>query len=167
MRIGVFGFASLLLAAIASAGNAWAQGACSDSVYAEVEGSQITVYHTGALYNCCLTTTYDVLFPEAGRIDITEREVGENPCYCTCCFDLYVQTADVPPGEYLVGFSWYDYEAGGWREWRLVVVVPEAGQCPCLPVSDYLRSDCGGWTGVPPVGEESGATWSAIKTLYR
>jgi hypothetical protein len=167
MRLVLFCFALAALAVAASAGSAWTQDVCSDSVYAEVEGGQITVHHTGALYNCCLTTAYDVLFPGAGRIDITERETGSTPCYCECCFDLYVRIADVPPGEYLVGFLWYDYETGGWQERRLVVVVPEAGQCPCLPVSDYLRSDCGGWTAVPPEGGESAATWSAIKTLYR
>lgn len=146
---------------------AWAQDSCQDSVFAVVEGNSVTVYHTGALYNCCPTRfDYDVDLVDE-YILIVENEVLWNPCYCICCTDLTLDIDHVPPGEYTLEFHWLDYETGVWLVEILPVVVPGGVPDPGEPiVAGSSFSGCyGGSSDVEE--QELTSTWGTIKALYR
>jgi len=146
---------------------AWAQESCQDSVFAVVEGNSITVYHTGALYNCCPTRfDYDVHLVDE-YILIVENEILWNPCYCICCMDLTLEMDHVPPGEYTLEFHWYDYETEVWLVEIFPVVVPGGVPDPGEPIVVY-SSHSGCYDEMSDVEEqEPTTTWGTIKALYR
>ncbi|MCK4546457.1 MAG: hypothetical protein KAW17_03355 [Candidatus Eisenbacteria sp.] len=162
IRSSVLLAACLLFAVLPSA--AQAQFDCSDSVFAYVDGGSIRVVHMGALYNCCPTRfDYDVTVEEE-QITVVEVEILENPCYCICCMDLATAIEDVPPGEYVLDFHWYEYETYEWRVWYLDVSVPDVGQMGDYFVAWSNHSDCYGTTGI---SDEDPPTWGMIKEMYR
>lgn len=155
-------------AIVTHGGVVWAQEMCTDSVYVAVEGSRVTVFHAGALYNCCTTQfDYDVSL-DGDRLIVVENEVLDDPCYCICCMDLEVVIEDVPPGEYILEFHWYDYESDRWRVWTLPVAVQVFGRAPGDPyVSSSSRSECYDETSPVRERDEAACTWTLIKALYR
>ena len=151
------------LALLTITGAAWAQPLCTDDFIVHVEGSLVTITHKGAFYNCCPEFEYDVMLEEDLMV-VHEVETHQG-CFCVCCIDLSVEIEDVPPGEYVLEFHWYDYEAAEWLVWIDTVIVPDVGQGSVVPyVFQHDRSGC--YTSVPGE-EEHSSTWGAIKTLYR
>ncbi len=139
----------------------------ADPIWAEVDGSTVTVYHLGAVYNCCWVLDAELYFTE-GTIDLYEIEgPGSEYCYCFCELDLSFHFEVNEPGDYLLRV-WYLRTEDGSYEYELVaelpIVIEEEGEG--LPLwSD--QSDCGGWvTGAPEPVIETGS-WSVIKKLYR
>ena len=98
---------------IQSACKASTLGYAAGTIQASVQGSQITISHLDALYNCVARVRLDVGFSLNG--DIVATEVIENPdeaAFCFCPFDLSVQ-ADVSglaPGVHTVQV--FDAEGG-------------------------------------------------------
>jgi hypothetical protein len=137
-----------------------------DQVYASVFGADITVYHHGAVYNCCPDYfQYDVSV-EKTRILVEEREILTMPCDCLCCFDLAVTLADNPPGEYDLEFGWFDYETQQQQYRTLHVVVADVGQNGGTVVAEVANSGCVDVTAIPP-SPDSGGSWGWLKALYR
>ncbi len=98
-----------------------------DVVTATVEGSNIRILHTAALYNCCPDMIfYTVDIPEPGTLHVTETEVNPQ-CTCLCCYNLVCGIYDVPAGSYLIDFEWEDMEHGTTHVY-LEVTVPDLGQ---------------------------------------
>lgn len=160
---------SICAALIAGATSVNAQYWCenADRVFAEVDGSTITVYHKATLYNCC-PGGFDYAIDQQGfAIEIRETEI-EPQCFCVCCFDLSVDIEDVAPGDYEIVFAWYDYETSDWLEELIEVNVPDVGQGGELYVADILSSDClTSPTSDVPEPRFQQATWGTVKTRYR
>ena len=153
----------VLLALVTVTGAVWAQVECTDEFMVEVQDSQLTITHKGALYNCCPEFDYEITL-EGDRITVREIETHQG-CFCVCCTDLTIEIEDVPAGEYVLEFHWFDYETSDWLVWFDSVILPDIGQGAVDPyVSQHQHSDC--YASVP--GEEdASSTWGAIKTLYR
>ena len=144
---------------------AWAQYECTDEIYATVEGTTITIFHDGALYNCCPTDfVYDLTIEEQ-TIVVHEIEILEEPCYCLCCIDLSVEIVNVPPGEYTAEFHWYDYETDGWLMWPLEITVGGEATPPEPGIGDTFFSDC--YTADVEDEEDPSPSWGTIKARYR
>ncbi len=167
--------AVILIILLALAGTGFAQPVdCEDEVYAVVDGGTVTVFHDGAVYNCC-PDPFEYTVEVAGdQILVVETEVLSNPCFCICCFDLFVEIEDVAPGDYTLTFTWYDYETMEWLDWILPVSVPDAGQGSEARVAATYLSDCyADPTGVP--GDDGPGnqpplkpgSWGDVKALFR
>jgi len=155
---------TLVSVMLASPG-ARAQEECSDDIYAVVEGNAVTIFHDGALYNCCPTDFgYDLTIQEQ-TIAVLETEILEEPCYCVCCIDLSVEIVNVPPGEYTVEFRWYDYETWEWRMWPLEISVGGEATPPEPAIGDTFFSDC--HTADVEVEYDATPSWGMIKAWYR
>jgi hypothetical protein len=143
----------------------------ADLIYATVVGGTITVMHDATVYNCCPEPfAYDVL-QEGSTIGVWEHEILENPCFCLCCYNLGVELLDVAPGDYVVEFHWFDYEAGDWLMRPIEVVVPPADRDGVLAIGEILNSGCTGYSDVPEGDETPPAdepeTWGAVKHIYQ
>lgn len=94
--------ASALLCVVVAAGGL-AEEPCTDSIFADVSGDTVLLYHTGALYNCCATVEFTVSQQDT-LIIVTEAEQFDSagPCDCNCCFDLSVTISDLEPDTYLL-----------------------------------------------------------------
>jgi hypothetical protein len=139
----------------------------ADNVYAFVYGSTVVIHHDAALYNCC-ADGFDYTVDQVGdTFYVEEIEILTNPCYCICCFNLSVAIEDVAPGEYMITFSWYDYEIYDWVQEELHVSVPDVGQTGRNePGSIYWHGCLESPTSAsdPVEGPEA---WSVIKSLFR
>ena len=146
----------------------WCEDA--DRIYAEVDGSTITVYHKATLYNCCPGGFEYGIDQQGFVIHVQEIEILPQ-CFCVCCFDLSVDIEDVAPGDCEIVFTWYDYETSEWQEQVVLVSVPDVGQGGALFVADILSSDCLATpTSSAPEPDGPGlqqTTWGTVKTLYR
>jgi len=141
----------------------------ADEVYATVDDSRIRLFHLGALYNCCNEPFAFEIAQEEATIYVREIEVLENPCYCVCCFHIYLELVDVAPGDYVIEYSWYDYESEAWRTEPLEVSVPDLGQTGPVALGAHGDSDCLEAASLPePEIEDpdNPATWGAIKALF-
>lgn len=148
----------------------WCEG--MDYVYAEVEGSTITVHHKNTIYNCCPEAIDFQVNQQGYVIDISEHEIlGDDICLCNCCFDVFVEIEDVAPGDYEIFFSWWDYETQMWQEWTVYVTVPDVGQAGDLIVTDMFSSPClqepTSSSPDPADPTVQHAAWGAVKSLYR
>jgi hypothetical protein len=141
------------------------QEPCEDSIYAELRGDTLRVYHTGAFYNCCVIIEFDEE-EDNSIIDLTERETyPEGPCYCMCCFDLWADLVALSPGEYLVRV-WDEYHSVLFGE--VQVTIP-GSQAPAMIVqsfqsgctNSYVRGDVDGSHGV-----EMGDAVEILRSLY-
>jgi hypothetical protein len=161
MKLASILFSLLIISS--AAGHVWAQEVCTDSIFVEVDGNLVRVLHTGALYNCCPEFEYTV--SQVGTvIEVIENETFQG-CYCVCCIDLSVDIGGVTPGEYVLEFHWFDYEANMWIMRALELVVPDQSLGYSDPhIVDHTHSDCYDWTPVP--GEEGPSSWGMIKVLY-
>ena len=89
-----------------------------------VEGHTLQVFHGNALYNCCLDEIVISAAVEEQLLVLTEEEVAPNPCYCVCCFNAGATINNLPSGEYLVEFWWYDYDTDQMQCYEDQIVVP-------------------------------------------
>ena len=161
-------FAALVAGATSVNAQYWCENA--DRIYAEVDGSTITIHHKATLYNCC-PESFDYVIDQQGLV-IHVQEIEILPqCFCVCCFDLSVDIEDVAPVDYEVVFTWYDYESSAWLEEIVEVNVPDVGQSGILYVADILSSDClTSPTSSAPEPKEPGlqrTRWGEVKALYR
>lgn len=137
-------------------------------VWAEVDGAEVSVHHTGARYNCCWVIDMELEFLD-GLVNLREIEgAGSQYCYCYCDFDLRFDFAIHEPGEWLIQVWHYDAEA----------VPPGHVLVASLPVTieqgedgetATAQSACGGWvTSAPeaPLPPMASPTLSAVKMLY-
>jgi hypothetical protein len=139
-----------------------AQQECVDNVYAAVEGSTIRVFHDGATYNCC--PVFDYALSSVGeRITVHECEI-EAACDCECCMDLEVTIADVPPGDYIIEFHWFEYDSSEWVMVELEVSIGgDQGNVPVL--ANFSHSDC--YDPATATPDEPATSWSVLKAIYR
>jgi hypothetical protein len=74
-----------------------------DDVEIWVEGHDISMKHSGAIYNCCATMVVD-LIDQRPLLQLIERETYPQlgPCYCLCPYDLSARIPGLPPGTYRV-----------------------------------------------------------------
>ncbi len=74
-----------------------------DQVEIWVEGRDIVMEHSGAIYNCCATMVVD-LIDQRPLLQLIERETypQSGPCYCLCPYDLSARIPDLPPDTYQV-----------------------------------------------------------------
>ena len=74
-----------------------------DQVEIWVEGHDIVMEHSGAIYNCCATMVVD-LIDQRPLLQLVERETYSQggPCDCLCPYDLSARIPDLPPGTYQV-----------------------------------------------------------------
>jgi hypothetical protein len=74
-----------------------------DDVEIWVEGRDIMMKHSGAIYNCCATMVVD-LIDQRPLLQLIEQETypDSSPCYCLCPYDLSARIPDLPPGTYQV-----------------------------------------------------------------
>jgi|GEM_PF-2853457 len=87
-----------------------AQEICEDSIFAAVHNDTVTVYHSGAFYNCCATIEYATEI-SGDTIDLLEKETySVGPCYCLCCLDLSVDVFGLSLGSYLMRVWGYEYD---------------------------------------------------------
>ncbi|MBD3235475.1 MAG: hypothetical protein GF330_02085 [Candidatus Eisenbacteria bacterium] len=164
------GLVLLFSAATASAQYVWCYDA--DEIYAEVEGSTVTVFHDAALYNCCPDPFAYTVICEGDTILIEEIEVLTEPCYCVCCHNLWMMLEDVAAGDYLLQFSWYDYEGFEYVQRELEIHVPDIGQGGLFAEGPVAVPGCVESSGVPDTGptdepDSSIVSWGTIKLLYR
>ncbi|MCK4414801.1 MAG: hypothetical protein KAY32_14800 [Candidatus Eisenbacteria sp.] len=143
----------------------------ADEVHARVEGATIAVFHDATVYNCCPDPFEYEIVLEENVIRVREVEVLSNPCYCICCFDLAVTIEDVPPGDYTLEFTWYDYEERDWLVRLLDVSVPDAGQADLPAVGETYSSGCIEAQSVPDSAgpnedDQRSPTWGRIKSLF-
>jgi hypothetical protein len=125
-----------------------AQESCEDSVFALVHRDTVTVFHTGAYYNCCATIKYASPAREDSIIDLVEIEAGER-CYCMCCFDLSVDVTGLESGRYLIRVWGYDQSVFYGQVWVTIggfgagLAVVGATQSNCYG-GDFVCGDCNG-----------------------
>jgi hypothetical protein len=146
----------------------WCENA--DEIYAEVIGSSVTVYHDAALYNCCPDPFAYTVICEDDTILIEEIEVLTEPCSCVCCHNLWMMLEDVAPGDYLLQFSWYDYESFEYRMEEIELTVPDVGQSGLFVAGPVAVPGCIEASTIPEAGEgpdSSIVSWGTIKQLYR
>ncbi|MCD6098830.1 T9SS type A sorting domain-containing protein [bacterium] len=79
------------------ASSAFAQEPCTDSLWAEVSADTVTIHHDGAFYNCCMTIEYELRQLPGDTLIVSEFETG-TPCFCMCCFNLFLKLAGFQPG---------------------------------------------------------------------
>jgi hypothetical protein len=141
----------------------------SDEVFAEVEGTSVTIHHLSAVYNCCPNPMEYIMGWQDGRLVIQEKEILVNGCWCICCYDLKVTFDDFAPGDWTVLFRWQDEENGAMQEVELSFFVPNESDMDAPPAKDgYWRSDCLEAAAPVPGGPEPGClAWDAVKALYR
>jgi len=131
-----------------------------DTVWAEVRPEVVLVHHDSAEFNCCPELEHEVVV-DGFTVDVFEVEVTAS-CFCTCCFDLVHQLADLPPGAYQVrvwGAYGCDPDPCGTTQFTV-----EQGEGPSSAMT--LASACGGWGGAELIfadGFASGDThrWEA------
>jgi hypothetical protein len=137
----------------------------AESVWTELWGGTIGVYHVGAEYNCCWVIEAEV--ETAGQvIDLYElRGEASEECDCICIFDLRFAFAAPEPGQYLLRV-WRAVYAG--QEPPLVAELPLEIPAAGAGAIQVLQSPCGGWvTGVPdPPTPAAASSFSAIRALY-
>jgi hypothetical protein len=157
-----------LSVAPAAAQDLWCENA--DDIHAAAQDSTITVYHDAAVYNCCPAPFTYEMWQEGSLIHVREIEILIDPCYCVCCFDLRVAIEHAAPGNYVIDFSWFDYEGAAWRNRLVEVHVPDAGQQERPALGPSSSSGCLEAQAVPEpewpphLGPQS--TWGRIKGLF-
>ncbi len=83
-----------------SSGSTQAAEASAGTMYLEVWGNDLHIYHIDAFYQCCLV--YHVDYDVAGfDITATETDLGDL-CDCYCSFDLQSVLYNLEDGEYVV-----------------------------------------------------------------
>ncbi|MBC8423173.1 hypothetical protein H8E07_03530 [bacterium] len=164
MKMLMIVFATLLLAAPATADfGLWCEFA--DEVRVDVDGADVTVFHDAALYNCCPDPfAYDAHW-ESDRLVIAETEVLTNPCFCVCCFDLSTTVENVPPGDWVLRFVWFDSEATAWTEVEVPFTVGDVGQGG--PASVGESGDSGCLTSSDVDALPATMPWGQVKAGYR
>ena len=75
--------------------------ALSGKVWSEVEGNTAIVHHDDAYFNCCADMAFEIV-EDGYQINIYERDLGTNPCYCMCYFDFTHILDGLAPGTYNV-----------------------------------------------------------------
>ncbi len=66
------------------------------------EGGTLRLRHLNACFNCCAIAAAEVKI-DGSLIEIAESESYESgPCFCLCLFDLELEIAHLPPGEYTI-----------------------------------------------------------------
>lgn len=111
-----------------------------DSVYVEVEHGTITIHHDAALYNCAPDSIAYTWTQEGDTFRVVETEYNPS-AYCLCCYELTTSMEDVPPGDYVIDFTWEDYVTG--TEHRILcVTVPDEGQSGGPHGGGHTCSDC-------------------------
>jgi len=172
MRIFVLGVLIMVLCSTPAIGQYWCLN--EDQVYAQVEGSTVTIFHDAALYNCCWNPFEYTFFFEDGHLVVMEDEILVNGCWCQCCYDLSVVVEDVPPGDQVIVFRWYDEESNGWIDVELSVFVANQDSPHGEPAGDKIA--VGGYTQTPcldypaSVPDDHPAqivTWDALKARYK
>jgi hypothetical protein len=143
----------------------------ADEVHARVDEDALIIFHDAALYNCCPDPFDYTVSLEGSTIRVRESEVLTEPCYCICCFDLAVTIEGLPPGDYELEFSWYDYEGEAWLARWLEVAIPDAGQAHLPAVADRYNSGCLAAQAVPETAspepdDEEPPSWGRIKALF-
>jgi hypothetical protein len=158
--------ALLLLPPQTAAAQYWCWDA--DEVTVDVLGDSVRVRHLADLINCCPEPISWELFVGEGTLLVVEHWVPG--CYCLCCFDLEMTMADVPPGQWLLSYRWFDIEADDWVDMVFEIELPDVGQGAWPTVVHQDDSGCLDPTSVPPGQEqhvETDSTWSTLKALYR
>ena len=79
----------------------FAQEHCTDSLWAEVSADTVTIHHNGAYYNCCTSIEYELRQLPGDTFVVSEFETG-TPCFCMCCFNLFLRLAGFQPGLYFI-----------------------------------------------------------------
>jgi len=145
-----------------------------DVVYAEVEGTTVTFFHDAALYNCCSNPFEYSTFWENGHQVVLEDEILVNGCWCQCCYNLSVTIVDVPPGEQVIVFRWYDEESNNWIDVELTVTVPnedtpqEDSTADKIAVGSYFQTPClDSAAPVPDDPADRAVSWDALKAHYK
>ena len=106
----------------------WEPCVDDDVVQLTVAGNTLHVLHLNTTYNCCLDAIPVTLSIDEDVIRMTETEVVAEPCDCMCCYNVDSAVADLPAGEYLVEYCWFDYETGGDRcHTETIVIGPRIG----------------------------------------
>jgi hypothetical protein len=90
----------------------------NDQVEIWVEGNDILMRHTDALYNCCAEIVVE-LVDRRPLFKLIEKETHPNnpPCHCLCYYEITARIEDLPPGTYRVEV-WNEDETHlfGWAE---------------------------------------------------
>jgi hypothetical protein len=85
---------------------------CGDDEFEfTVEDNTLHVLHRNATYNCCPDDIVISVCLEGDLLRLTEEEILTEPCWCICCYNVEATVVDLPSGEYVVEFCWFDYEA--------------------------------------------------------
>ncbi len=136
-------------------------------VWADVDGTDVSLFHTDARYNCCWVLDVNLDFG-AGVIDLWEIEgEGGDTCYCFCDFDLRFDFSVPEPGDYLLNV-WYFVTEEYPNHYELVSTLPITITAGGILAATVDQSDCGGWaTGIPsPPTPSPDPSFSAIKSRY-
>ncbi len=137
----------------------------ADLVFLEVEGTTVTIYHHATVYNCCPDLfAYEATWEE-DHLVVTETEVLTIPCICLCCYDLSTTVENVPPGEWIMWFRWYDYEAHDWLQVEMPFTVDDVDQSGPVFVGATDISGCLTTSGVDDTPPET-TNWGCIKAIY-
>ena len=98
---------------------------CGDDEFEfTVEGNTLHVLHRKATYNCCPDDIVISVSLEGDLISLTEEEILTMPCWCICCYNVEATVVDLPSGEYVVEFCWFDYEAQETQCYVEDIVIP-------------------------------------------
>jgi hypothetical protein len=82
-----------------------------DEVTLTVDGHTLHILHTNANYNCCPDDiVISLLDIGEGLLRLYEEEILTLPCWCICCYTVEGTVVDLPSGDYLVEFCWFDYD---------------------------------------------------------
>jgi len=73
-----------------------------------VKGSEITITHKNAMFNCCLDHIQVVLTQQKFLLKLTETESVTKPCLCTCPFEVQATIKVPTPGIYTLEIWAYD-----------------------------------------------------------
>lgn len=139
---------------------------CTDADVVAVEwvDDGLRIHHRAAYYNCCPDPfVYDVA-TEGAVLTVTETASMAAPCYCNCCFDLWVDLEAPAPGVTMLRFVWHDLELDMPMERILPVPSATSTGAAAAVVVGQGRSGCLSATGVTP---EARLRWSEVKGLYR
>ncbi len=140
---------------------------CDDWLVVESEADIVTAVHMGGEYNCCPDHfEYSVELVE-DRIEIIETEIlPDDICVCMCCWNTTVAVEDVPPGDWLVHFHYWDNETGMMAELVGSVHVGGSGQGAAFAVLDNWDSGCLAIGTSAQEGFES-SSWGRVKALWK
>ncbi len=71
-----------------------------DKLLATVDGGSVSFIHSGAVFNCCMDSLELEMYSWGGILRVLELPYCDQPCDCTCEYEVHGEIAELDPGFY-------------------------------------------------------------------